>query len=119
MKEGITGKEVEITGIDGDFKSSLTAYHDFKEKLTNLSLNQAEKECIILNVTLFGDDKAILKQRLKKLFPELTEKQRDSISKLPYRGWGRLSKVFFGRDGSTGTGNGRGMVYYSGFVGDE
>lgn len=50
-----------------------TAYHDFKEKLTNLSLNQAEKECIILNVTLFGDDKAILKQRLKKLFPELTE----------------------------------------------
>ena len=94
MKEGITGKEVEITGIDGDFKSSLTAYHDFKEKLTNLSLNQAEKECIILNVTLFGDDKAILKQRLKKLFPELTEKQRDSISKLPYRGWGRLSKVF-------------------------
>lgn len=94
VKEGITGKEVEITGIDGDFKSSLTAYHDFKEKLTNLSLNQAEKECIILNVTLFGDDKAILKQRLKKLFPELTEKQRDSISKLPYRGWGRLSKVF-------------------------
>lgn len=43
VKEGITGKEVEITGIDGDFKSSLTAYHDFKEKLTNLSLNQAEK----------------------------------------------------------------------------
>ena len=43
---------------------------------------------------MFGDDKAILKQRLKKLFPELTEKQRDSISKLPYRGWGRLSKVF-------------------------
>ena len=37
VKEGITGKEVEITGIDGDFKSSLTAYHDFKEKLTNLS----------------------------------------------------------------------------------
>ena len=33
MKEGITGKEVEITGIDGDFKSSLTAYHDFKEKI--------------------------------------------------------------------------------------
>lgn len=76
MKEGITGKEVEITGIDGDFKSSLTAYHDFKEKLTNLSLNQAEKECIILNVTLFGDDKAILKQRLKKLFPGVDRKTK-------------------------------------------
>ena len=31
--EGIADKEVEISGIDGEFKSSLTAYHDFKEKL--------------------------------------------------------------------------------------
>lgn len=66
VKEGITGKEVEITGIDGDFKSSLTAYHDFKEKLTNLPLNQAEKECIILNVTLFGDDKSDTETEIKE-----------------------------------------------------
>lgn len=96
----------------------LTAYHDFKEKLTNLSLNQAEKECIILNVTLFGDDKAILKQRLKKLFPELTEKQRDSISKLPYRGWEDSQKCFWKRRKHRHRKR-RGMVYYSGFVGDE
>ena len=31
VREGITGKNVEISGIDGDFKASLTAYHDFKE----------------------------------------------------------------------------------------
>ena len=102
---------MKLPELDGDFKSSLTAYHDFKEKLTNLSLNQAEKECIILNVTLFGDDKAILKQRLKKLFPELTEKQRDSISKTAVSWLGKTLKSVFGRDGSTGTGNGRGMVY--------
>ena len=32
--EGIISGNVEITGIDGDFKASLTAYHDFKEILT-------------------------------------------------------------------------------------
>lgn len=31
IREGIAGKNVELTGIDGDFKGSLTAYHDFKE----------------------------------------------------------------------------------------
>lgn len=32
IREGIAGKNVELTGIDGDFKGSLTAYHDFKER---------------------------------------------------------------------------------------
>ncbi len=31
IREGIAGKNVELTGIDGDFKGSLTAYHDFKK----------------------------------------------------------------------------------------
>lgn len=38
IREGIAGKNVELTGIDGDFKGSLTAYHDFKEKLTDVEL---------------------------------------------------------------------------------
>ena len=49
-------KDVEISGIDGDFKASLTAYHDFKQKLTGIELSQNEKEEIILNVVLFGED---------------------------------------------------------------
>lgn len=69
IREGIAGKNVELTGIDGDFKGSLTAYHDFKEKLTDVELTQKEKEEIILNIVLFGDDKKLLKQRLKKKFP--------------------------------------------------
>lgn len=62
IREGIAGKNVELTGIDGDFKGSLTAYHDFKEKLTGVELTQKEKEEIILNIVLFGDDKKLLKQ---------------------------------------------------------
>lgn len=87
IREGIAGKNVELTGIDGDFKGSLTAYHDFKEKLTGVELTQKEKEEIILNIVLFGDDKKLLKQRLKKKFPQLTEKQINTVTALSYKGY--------------------------------
>lgn len=93
-REGIAAKTVDITGIDGDFKSSLTAYHDFKEKLTGVKLEQKEKESIILNITLFGEDKKLLKKRLKGLCPQLSDGQLTSLCNLPYRGWGRLSEKF-------------------------
>ncbi len=92
IREGIVGKNAELSGIDGEFKSSLTAYHDFKEKLTDAVLSQKDKEEIILSVVLFGEDKKILKQRLKQQFPQLTEKQVKIILNLSYKGWGRLSK---------------------------
>lgn len=99
VKEGIADKNVVITGIDGDFKGSLTAYHDFKEKLTGCNLSQKEKENIILNITLFGEDKKLLMKRLTKLYPSLTESQRKSLCTLSYSGWGRLSEKFL--DGIT------------------
>lgn len=93
-REGITDKQVDITGIDGDFKGSLTAYHDFKEKLTGCDLSQSDKEKIILNITLFGEDKKLLSKRLLTLFPELTDTQIKSLCSLSYKGWGRLSSTF-------------------------
>ena len=60
MTQGLTDRNVDITGIDGDFKSSLTSYHDFKEKLTGVNLTQKENEEIILNIVLFGEDKSFL-----------------------------------------------------------
>ena len=94
VREGIADKSVDITGIDGDFKGSLTAYHDLKEKLTDIKLSQEQKEQVILNITLFGDDKALLRKRLKILFAELSDKQLDSLCRLSYNGWGRLSGAF-------------------------
>ena len=99
VKEGIADRSVVITGIDGDFKGSLTAYHDFKERLTGCSLSQKEKENIILNITLFGEDKKLLMKRLEKLYPSLTESQRKSLCNLSYSGWGRMSEKFL--DGIT------------------
>ena len=90
----IERKTVDITGIDGDFKSSLVAYHDFKEKLTNCILSDREKEKIILNITLFGEDKKLLKKRLSTLYPDLSDAQLKALCSLNYSGWGRLSREF-------------------------
>ena len=92
--QGIADEKVEISGINGEFKAQLNSYHDFKEKLTNLELSQKAKEEIILNIVLFGEDKKLLKQRLHKRFPELTDGQLKGICTLSYKGWGRLSGKF-------------------------
>lgn len=92
VREGYAARTVDITGIDGDFKASLTAYHDFKEKLTDVHLTQDEKENIILDITLFGDDKKLLSRRLEAMYPQLTERQRTELCNLSYKGWGRLSR---------------------------
>ncbi len=94
VREGIAEREVNITGIDGDFKGTLTAYHDFKEKLTDCKLSQKDKEAIILDVTLFGEDKKLLTSRLRAMFPKLTEKNIKALCSLTYTGWGRLSEAF-------------------------
>ena len=75
-KCGFISENAVITGIDGDFKGSLTAYHDFKEKLTDVILNEREKEEIILNITLFGDARSLLKKRLGKICSQLTDKKK-------------------------------------------
>lgn len=96
LKNGIIDAQAEITGIDGDFKNSLTSYHDLKRILTNTNLSQSDKELIIYNITLFGEDKdkTILRQRLSKLFTQLTKDQVKALANLSYKGWGRLSKAF-------------------------
>lgn len=109
-REGIAAKTVDITGIDGDFKSSLTAYHDFKEKLTGVQLSRQEKESIILNITLFGEDKKLLKKRLKGLFPQLSDGQLVGLCNLPYRGWGRLSEKFLDSITASAPGTGEGWT---------
>lgn len=92
--EGIISGNVEITGIDGDFKASLTAYHDFKEILTGTELAKKDKENIIMNIVLFGDDKKLLKKRMNRLYPQITPNQLKKICALSYKGWGRFSKKF-------------------------
>ena len=50
---------------------------------------------MIKSITIFGDDKILLKKRLYTLFGnKLSKENINKISKLKYTGWGRLSKEF-------------------------
>lgn len=85
------GVDGEITGIDGDFKNSLKSKRDFYA----YNLNDFEKEEVIKAITIFGDDKGLLKKRLNILFGDkLSKEDISKISKLKYTGWGRLSREF-------------------------
>lgn len=84
-------KDVEITGIDGDFKSNLKSYKD----LEFLDLPYSDKEEIIRAITIFGDDKKLLRKRLaNKYGDKLSSDDITRITKLKYSGWSRLSKKF-------------------------
>ncbi len=83
--------DVEITGIDGDFKSGMKSYLD----LCGYGLTEEEMERVVSSITIFGDDKRLLRKRLKReLSGKLTEKDINKISHLKYSGWGRLSREF-------------------------
>ncbi len=91
----ISSKGIEfktITGIDTDIKSNMKAYRDF-EKFDNLTIQ--EKDDIIMAITVFGEEKKLLKNRLRKNYGDrLTDKEIGQIAKLKYSGWSRLSKEF-------------------------
>lgn len=63
--------------------------------LLKYDLTCEQKEEIIKSITVFGDDKKLLKKRLKKEFGEyLSDEEIKKISKLKYSGWSRLSREF-------------------------
>lgn len=83
--------DVDITGVDGDFKSNMKPYLD----LVEYGLSEEDMDKIIAAVTIFGDDKKLLKNRLRQEFSDkLNDDDIIKISRLKYSGWGRLSKEF-------------------------
>lgn len=86
-------KEKEtIRGIDRDFKSSLGPWIDM-----DIIFRGGEKparavlERLILDITLFGEDRKMLERVLREDAPELTKDQLRQLTRLRYSGWGRLS----------------------------
>ena len=94
VSEGIDKKEAEsISGLDGDFKSSLSSLIDMKHILGN-DFSREDAEKMIKDITIFGGDKKMLKNRLHREFSYLTPEQLTSLTRLSYDGWGRLSREF-------------------------
>ncbi|MCI8609882.1 MAG: type II CRISPR RNA-guided endonuclease Cas9, partial [Firmicutes bacterium] len=98
QEEGYFGKgdEILITGIDGDFKGSLTAYIDFKEILGKDVFSDSEKamvEDIIRYILLFGNDKKMLRDKVEGRYGRILDKmQIQKILKKKYSEWGNFSK---------------------------
>ncbi len=79
-----------ITGIDEEIKANMKSYRDF-ERFVNLSVD--EKDDIIKAITVFGQEKRMLKKRLREKYGDrLNDKDIGYIAKLNYTGWGRLSE---------------------------
>lgn len=94
VSEGIDKKEAEsISGLDGDFKSSLSSLIDMKHILGN-DFSREDAEKMIKDITIFGGDKKMLKNRLQREFSYLSPEQLTSLTRLSYDGWGRLSREF-------------------------
>lgn len=107
---GYDVKREELSGFDGNFKSSLSSYLALKkifgEKIEKDSVRQiAEK--IILWITLYGEDRKMLSRVIRQHYGrQLDEEQIRGLSRLKFRGWGKLSERFLcemeGADCSTG-----------------
>lgn len=92
---GEIGNDDEISGIDGDFKASLGSYFDFKAILGDKISQTQMIEEIIRWIVLFGEDKKLLRSRVKQYYgKELTAEELNRICNLKYTGWGRLSAAF-------------------------
>lgn len=89
---------VEISGIDGDFKNTLTNYRKFCEIFeTDVLTHEQEKiaEQIIFWCTVYGDSKKFLKEKIEENCADiLTKAQTKRILGLKFKDWGKLSKEF-------------------------
>lgn len=91
----ITG---DLTGFDQDFKTSLSSDILFRsifdcESLTDVQIQIAED--IIRWKTIYGDDKIMVTNIVKKNYPQLSKEEIKKINGLPkLSGWGNFSRIF-------------------------
>lgn len=106
ITRGVCSKKtgVEISGIDGDFKSSLSSYILFCEifKVSVLSYEQEKMaEQIIFWATVYGDTKSFLKEKIEENCGDnLTAAQIKRICGIKFKDWGRLSKAMLELEGA-------------------
>lgn len=94
----------EISGIDGDFRSSLSSYLLFCEilKVSVLTYEQEKMaEQIIFWATVYGDTKSFLKEKIEENYGDkLTAAQIKRICGIKFKDWGRLSKAMLELEGA-------------------
>ncbi len=92
-----------ISGVDNPLQANLQAYKDFSAIFGErfVKANPTMIEDIILWLTLFSEEKQMLRRQVDKHYgtvPELTAEALNKVCKLKYQGWGRLSRTFLSSD---------------------
>lgn len=83
-----------ITGLadEENFNSNMASYIDMKNIFGEINEGNYEQcENLIYWITIF-EEKKILKRKIKKEYPNISEEQIKKILKLNYSGWSRISK---------------------------
>lgn len=89
---GIVIKEEQLGGIDIEIPAKLKAYKDFNRILGN-KLNNAEKDEIVLKITVLPDSRDMIMHWLDKRFGNRVNiEERKELTKLKYADWGKLSE---------------------------
>lgn len=89
--------DAEITGIDGNFNSSLKSYIEYKKIFgdkIDFDPTKTMIEDIILWKSLYGEDKKIFKNRFKDEYPDIPDETIKQFISKNYTGWSRLSLEF-------------------------
>ena len=95
-----------LSGIDveGDIKSSLSTYHKFKPVFGDSISAEKTKEMIeniVFWVTVYGDDKKFVKERINEKYKEVLDaSQIKRILGYKFSGWGNLSREFLNLSGT-------------------
>ncbi len=92
--KGISVEKDQITGIDGDFHSSLKVWGEMRDLLSGRFTEELAEEIVRLS-TLLGEDRTMFYEKLQKEFGKVLP--REIINKAAskrYSGWGRLSREF-------------------------
>lgn len=91
---GAADRKDEISGIDGDFKTTLAPYRQFAWLLQKPD-GERIAEDIIRHITLFGEDQKLLAKWLRKNYGDtLSAQELKTAAQNRYTGWGNLSAEF-------------------------
>lgn len=122
---GIIGKNEEnaVSGIDKDFKASLSSYGKFYavlgERINQYEVQKAVEKIIFWG-TVYSNDKKIVRMCIEEKYPEMfKEEEKKRILGFKFKDWGKLSKEFLELEGAdcetgevrqSGRGCGRAMI---------
>ena len=92
--EGLINDNDQLSGIDGNIKSTLASCRAFSWLTTRPGGQEAAEE-LIKRIVLFSSEKKLLAQYITKTYSHLlNQREQQQVLNMKFSGWGRLSKEF-------------------------